>query len=500
MQVFSFIQMLPFMKSINKFLVITLFVFPFFVHAQTDIDALRYSQTSIAGTARFTAMGGAFGALGGDFSSLSYNPAGIAIDRKSEFTFSPSFYFANTKSDFLGGSFSENRFNFNIPNVGFVYARTFNEDKATWKGWAFGIGMNRMNNFQSKSYYEGFNPGNSMLDYFLENANANGGLDTNSLNPYYEKLAYDAQLIYDTTADGVNNYLKDQQHGIIQKRNSTQRGGVSEVDISFGGNYNNLVYLGGSLGISSLRFLDESIYEEVDKEDNTQYLNNYLFEQDVTTRGVGVNFKLGMIVRPADWIRIGGAFHTPTLYSMHDDFKNIVKSDLTFGKYRAESPDGSFDYTLTTPLKAIGSLGFIIGKIGLIGVDYEFVDYSGARFDADGESFSDVNDAIRVKYTSASNLRIGTEWRLDNISLRAGYAMYGSPFNSGMTYSGTDMGKTSITGGLGIRDGDYFIDFAYAYSQATEYFRAYTLSNQDVPGSKNKITTNNFTMTFGVKF
>jgi hypothetical protein len=492
--------MLPKMKTINKFFAIALFVIPFYVKAQTDADALRYSQTSIAGTARFTAMGGAFGALGGDFSSLAYNPAGIAIYRKSEFTFSPSFYFANTNSRFLGSEFSENRFNFNIPNIGLVYSRTFNDDKATWKGWAFGIGMNRTNNFQVKSYYEGFNPANSMLDYFLENANANGGVDSANLNPFYEKLAYDAQLIYDTTADGVNNYLKDQQHGITQKRNSISRGGVSEVDMSFGGNYNNLVYIGGTLGISSLRYLDESIFEEVDKMDSTAYLNKYSFEQDVTTRGVGVNFKMGLIVRPADWIRIGGAFHTPTLYSMHDDYKNIMKSDLTFGAYRAESPDGAFDYTLTTPLKAIGSLGFIIGKIGLIGIDYEFVDYSGARFDADGESFSEVNDAIRTKYTAASNLRIGTEWRLDNISLRGGYAMYGSPFKSGVAVTGADLSKTTITGGLGIRDGDYFIDFAYAYSQATDFFRAYTLSNLDVPGSKNKTTTNNFTMTFGVKF
>ena len=69
------------MKSINKFFLLALFAFPFCANAQTDIDALRYSQTSIAGTARFTSMAGAFGALGGDFSSLATNPAGVAIYR-----------------------------------------------------------------------------------------------------------------------------------------------------------------------------------------------------------------------------------------------------------------------------------------------------------------------------------------------------------------------------------------------------------------------------------
>jgi hypothetical protein len=500
MQVFFSNHMLPIMKTINKFLSVLILAIPICVNAQSDVDALRYSQTSLAGTARFISMAGAFGALGGDFSSLAYNPAGLAIYRKSEFTFSPSLYFANTESSFLNKSFSENRFNFNVPNIGFVYSRTMNADKPGWKGWSLGIGMNRMNNFQAKSYFEGFNPSSSLIDYFLESANSNGGVDPENLNDFYEGLAYDAQLIYDTTNDGINNYMKDSQLGITQKRNSTTRGGVSEVDFSFGGNYNDLVYLGATVGVSSLRFLEESIFEEVDKEDNTQYLNKYSFEQNVTTRGTGINFKMGLIVRPADWIRIGGAFHTPTLYSMHDDYKNILKSDLTFGDYRQESPDGAFDYTLTTPFKAIGSLGFIIGKSGLVGVDYEFTDYSAARFDASGESFSDVNNATRTKYTTASNIRIGTEWRLNNLSLRGGYAMYGTPFNTGQNVSGADLSKTSITGGLGIRDQNYFIDFGYAYSQATEYFQPYFLSSQNVPGSKNKITTHNFTMTFGVKF
>src|ERR1043165_6171354 len=150
------------MKTISKFFAFFLFAVPLFVNAQSDIDALRYSQTSIAGTARFTSIAGAFGALGGDFSSLSYNPAGVAIYRKSEFTFSPSLYFANTSSDFLGNSYSENRFNFNIPNIGFVYAHPVNTDHAGWKGWSLGIGMNRVNNFQTKSYMEGVNTNNSM--------------------------------------------------------------------------------------------------------------------------------------------------------------------------------------------------------------------------------------------------------------------------------------------------------------------------------------------------
>jgi hypothetical protein len=486
------------MKPLIKLIAYSFFILPVIADAQSDADALRFSQTSISGTARFTSMGGAFGALGGDFSSLADNPAGIGIYRKSEFTFSPSLYFANTTSDFLGNSLSENRFNFNIPNIGFVYTKTMNDDKEGWKSWNFGIGMNRMNNFQTQSYFEGFNPNNSLLDDFLEKANAH--LDSGNLDPFYEQLAVDAQLIYDTTNDGINNYRKDPQQGILQRRSSITQGGISETDISFGGNYNNLVYLGATVGISSLRYIDESIYEEVDINGTTPYLNQYSFEQDVYTHGIGINFKVGLIVRPADWIRIGGAFHTPTSYSMHDDYNSIIRSDLTFGQFTALSPAGTFDYDLTTPYRAIGSLGFILGKTGLIGMDYEYVDYSGARFSGPGASFSPVNDAVRTKYTSASNVRIGAEWRYDNLSFRAGYAMYGTPFNAGQNVPGADQSKTSITGGIGLRDKNYFLDLGYAYSQSTEYLQQYSLLTQDVPGSKNKVETNNFVLTFGVKF
>ena len=52
--------------------------------AQNDGDALRYSLIGFGGTARYISMGGAFGAIGADFSTLSTNPAGIGAYMKNE--------------------------------------------------------------------------------------------------------------------------------------------------------------------------------------------------------------------------------------------------------------------------------------------------------------------------------------------------------------------------------------------------------------------------------
>ena len=46
------------------FLAVLMSVFLLNVKAQNDLDALRYSQITVGGNARFLSMGGAFGALG----------------------------------------------------------------------------------------------------------------------------------------------------------------------------------------------------------------------------------------------------------------------------------------------------------------------------------------------------------------------------------------------------------------------------------------------------
>jgi hypothetical protein len=499
------------MKTFVRIFLSCLSLAPFGLYAQTDADALRYSQTGIAGTARFTSMSGAFGALGGDFSTLSLNPAGIAIYRQSEFTFSPSLYVEKTKSDFLGNATTANKYNFNFGNIGLVYTRMLNNDNDSygWKNWNFGFGYNRLNNFHTKTYYEGLNPQNSMLDYFLEKSNANGGISPDNLDPFYELLAYNANLIFDTASAGPYHYQKDQLPGqaLLQRRTSITKGSTSEIVLSFGANYSNKLYLGGTVGFSSIHYVETTNYEESDPANNINYFNNFQFNQNLTTQGYGVNLKLGMIYRAADWVRIGAAFHTPTFYAMTDDYDNSIQSRFDNGSsYTANSPAGTFDYNLTTPMRAIGSVAFIIGKMGLVSADYEFVDYSESSFDASNSNFFNVNDLIQKKYTTSGNLKIGTEWRYENYSFRGGYAMYGSPFASEYKVTGADMSANCYSLGLGIRDHDYFLDFGYVLSQSTSYFQPYTLDNPYndpnlvVNGVKNKMSTNNFTFTLGVKF
>ena len=67
----------------KKLLLSTFLIFGIqFVVSQNIYDALRYSNNDVEGSARFSAMSGAFGALGGELSAISINPAGSTIFTK----------------------------------------------------------------------------------------------------------------------------------------------------------------------------------------------------------------------------------------------------------------------------------------------------------------------------------------------------------------------------------------------------------------------------------
>ena len=71
---------------------------PMIAEAQETFDALQMSQTELRGTARFQSMAGAFGALGGDLSTLNQNPAGIGVYRSSDAGITLSLDFNSNKT------------------------------------------------------------------------------------------------------------------------------------------------------------------------------------------------------------------------------------------------------------------------------------------------------------------------------------------------------------------------------------------------------------------
>ncbi len=475
--------------------------------AQTDVDALRYSQIFPGGTSRSMSMGGAFGALGGDFSCLSMNPAGIALFRKSEFTFSPSLGDLSTNSSYLGSSYNNSKYNFNISNVGLIgHLNLQNSNPEGWQNVDFGIGYNRQNNFNSNITFQGQNNNSSLLDYFLQQVNSSGGTlpsDLSAGNAYFQdaSLAYNAYLINPLSGDSTHYNSVLHGAGEIQKMVINTTGSMGEMVLSMGANYAHKLYFGATLGIDFLNYNENSLYSEENQHDTVPGFKNFNINRTLNTYGTGINLKLGMIYRANDFLRIGLAVHTPTFYNMHDDYNATINSSFDTESHTYSNTPGSFDYTLTTPLRVIGSIAVIINKQGVISADYEFVDYSSSQLNSSTYTFTDANSAVQQKYTATSNIRFGTEWNITNIKLRAGYAFYGSPFSSSTTPpNGANLSTNSFSVGIGVKENSLSLDLGYVYSIAKQYYQPYILTSQTVDGATIKSTNNVFVMTIGYKF
>ncbi len=485
------------------------FVCTFRLAAQTDIDALRYSQILPGGTARSISMGSSFGALGGDFSCLSMNPAGISIYRRSEISFTPSILYIKANSDYLGSTYNDSKYNFNISNIGWVaHSQIQNASPDGWQSWDFGLGYNRLNNFNSNLAFEGVNRKNSLLDLFTQKANANGGVlpsDLGSGNsyPFDASLAYNNFLINPDSANHYTHVLPNA--GETQRMTIHSTGSLGEMVFTLGANYANKFYFGATLGVDYLNYNETSNYNESISNDTINKFKSFNLNRTLNTSGTGINLKLGMLYRLNDYVRFGLAVHTPTFFTMHDDYTAYMNSTFESTSYAYPDPQspitGKFDYNFTNPLRFIASVAGIIGTYGAINFDYEFVDYSAAKLDASTYDFFTANYAIQHKYTQASNFRVGTEWKFKGISFRGGYSYYGTPFSSGNAApGGADMSITNYTAGIGVKDKGVSLDFGYVYSMSKNYYVPYTLDGQTVEGATNKINTNTFVMTIGYRF
>lgn len=462
------------------------------INAQTEVDALRYSYIGFGGTAKSVGVGGAYGALGADASVLSINPAGIGLYKKSDINFSANILKAGTESSYLGTTREDMKYNFNFCNFSLIGTYNLKPEKSNgWTSVNFGFGSNRLANFHNRIDMGGRNMTNSLANQYVNLANGN---NFDNLDNFGTALAWNTYLI-DTIPGTTNQYNSLIPSGNTSQRKSIEtKGGINETYLSMGGNYNEKFYIGGTLGFPSIRYVQESTYTETDDLDTIANFKNFTQRDYLKTTGNGVNFKLGIIYRPTDWVRIGAAIHTPTFYTLHDEYNTEITTNFdNKANENSKSPDGSYDYELTTPTKAVASVAFIIGKHGFISADYEFMDYAESRLNSTHDKFFAANDAIKQKYTSQSNLRLGGELNLKPFALRVGYALYGSPYKSGIN----DASRTSYTCGFGYRDKDFYLDFAYVFTQSKDDYYMYTIVPE---ASKNTFKSNGIVATVGLRF
>ncbi len=479
-------------------------IFSVSLSAQDQVQAFRYSQVYPVGTARYAAMGGALGAVGGDITSASTNPAGLGLYRASELTITPSFYISNSSANYLGDASKDSDYNFNIGNMGVVTAFDRKRDEGL-VGSVFAFVYSSSNNFHSSTTMRGMNNNSSLLDNFAWYAN-----NENTLNEFYEELAFETALMpLDTISNNYWHYLEPFEaisydgYGQEQVRIVDKSGYMGEYSFSYAMNISHKVYVGTTFGIHSVRY-DEDIYHtETDIADLEPDFESFRFGEYNKTRGTGYAFKIGVIIKPIHILRLGATFHAPTTYKLTDekftDLNTYWSSSSGYADDYASSGFHAKEYTLRTPYRASASAAVLIGTLGLISAEYEYVDYSSSDLDSPGYKFVVENMAISEDFRDVHNLKAGAEIRLNPVYLRAGAQYYMNPFADAR--NGSDIWVYS--GGVGFRTDKAYVDLSYSMRNWNELYSLYQHNPGLEEGFERSVTDYkavNMMVTLGYKF
>ncbi|WP_279136161.1 OmpP1/FadL family transporter [Parabacteroides johnsonii] len=497
--------------------------------AQGEMDAYKFSQYDLNGTARYLSMGGAFGALGGDISAMRTNPAGLAIYRSSEIVTTVSLSSIKTKTDWLGIEMDDKKTRFNFDNIAYVgYFPTGNDEGVV--GWNVGFAYNRVKNF-NRQYRMGRGAGGrSISDYLagaanLEDVTGNDLWSTDSYNPYLSQswlptLAYNAGLI-DVNNKAVSGDFfstmgyfdeKDNWNLLdVQSANMSvsEKGAIDKYDFSLATNISDRFFIGATVSVTDVDYRSSVLYDEnfgyLNAEaQNAKFVNELFWDNYSSLDGTGYSFNLGVIARPTDFLRLGVAYNSPTWYKM-TNYYSAEAGAYVFDYYLGEpnpidpgNPDMTrqattptdfyTEYRLRTPDKWIFSAAAILGQNALISVDYELTNYKSMRLqDRDGYDQDADNDLIKDDFRSSGMLKVGAEYKVTpQFAIRVGGAWQNSPVQEHMKYSetgrivevypaGTRTGYTvdhSInyyTVGLGYRfTPNFYVDLACVYRMQKE--------------------------------
>lgn len=462
------------MKKILSFIILLACIS---ISAQNSSDVLRYSMDNIQGTARFQSMGGAFGALGGDLSALSINPAGSAVFKNSLFTVSGTAYERNNTSSYFNTS-SQNEENYiDINQVGAVLVLK-SSGNSNWKKIALAINYDVVNNFDNNIYASG-NSTEGIDNYFLNFAQGtpfgsiltqdgeyleDAYLDIGSSSGFASQQAflgyYGGILDPFEETDGNTQYVRTADYSTINQDFLKSTSGYNgKLTLNIASQYQENLYVGASLNFHNV------LYDEYKEFTETGYsatspIQETTFDSSLRTDGNGFSLNIGAIAKLNNNIRIGGSYQSPTWYRLTDSFSQRITSDLAdedidFINFNVVN---LFDtYTIKTPSKLTGSLAIIFGKDGLLSFDYGYQDMSQAELRPTNDSnFSIENENIQNSLSAVSTLRIGGEYRISKVSLRAGYRYEQSPYED----NSFDGELTGYSAGIGFNFGGSKLDLA----------------------------------------
>ena len=481
--------------------------------AQETYENAKIASTDLNGTARYVGMGGALEALGADISTISTNPAGVALFRKSWFGGSFGIVTQEEAADFSGASKTKLSFDQlglvyssfdgdnSYINVGFNYhkSRNFNYilsaadqlDNASQNKLTYAKAKNEM------LYYVDSKTGRIDLDDPQSACNQLDDIYANNMNYDYVKNTWYAFPMDDYTL------------------NRAHKGYISNFEFNLSGTYRSRIYFGATVGVYDVNYKHYGEYSEYLAGQRRVFVGD-----DRQIEGTGYDIKFGLIFRPIEQsaLRFGLYVNSPIWYNLTTINSTDVVIDADTRS--ANNNNDEYEFRLNTPWKFGISAGHTVGSMLALGLTYEYSDYGSldSRYKTDreynwyydtytehSESDEPMNRHTERTLKGVSTLKAGLEFKpVPEMAVRLGYN-YVSPkyekqgFKDGTiasmgsyVSSATDFTNWKdthrITCGFGYSFGQINLSAAYQYNVTKGDFWPFMNYDYDYDLSEDNFT------------
>ncbi|MFZ9387089.1 MAG: hypothetical protein ACO25B_04350 [Chitinophagaceae bacterium] len=455
---------------------------------QVPEETLRLSWTTQAGTSRNQAIGGAMGSLGGDATAALVNPAGLAFFKTSDFVLTPSYRFGKEQSLYRGTGFTgTNNGVTGFGTSGLVFGGFGYKARNS-----FSLTVTKRADFNQQSAYYGQNNYSSFAEPLADEFASSGITIDQALNSpnisLTTKMSLYTYLVDTATISGSPTVIARSEFASMlnQEQHINASGGITEINLGFGHEWNPKFMGGLSIGIPILSYTRDTYFRESDASGNTDNDFAYMaYRENYHLQGAGFNLRAGLIYRPKEYVRLGLAVHSPDVMILTESFDAGMAANLEnlFGPGRGYDSVGAATvngggipdtkYSFYTPGRIILSGSYVFREVenikrqkGFLTADIEYVNYRWNRFGPTGEvneatksPYEPFNNAIDALSKASFNFRLGGELKFKTIMARLGLAYYGSPYKD----KELKARKMNLSGGLGYRNKGVFADLTYVH-------------------------------------
>ncbi|TVZ25695.1 outer membrane protein transport protein (OMPP1/FadL/TodX) [Gillisia sp. Hel_I_86] len=488
-----------------------------FSQAQDITDAVRYSSDQLSGTARYRAMSGAFGALGGDLSAISINPAGSAVFLSSAATVTLSYNNRQNDTRYFNGATTNDDSDVYFDQAGAVLVFNSTNENTPWKRFTLGVNYSQNNTFDDSFLAQGTSS-SSIDNYFLEFANGVPlelleTMDNETITDLYlflgENEGFGAQqaflgfqgFIIDPVSNDLDNtsYTSNVASGSFDQRYSYRATGLNgKFAFNFATKYQDFLHLGINLNAHFLNYDRATRLVEQNSNAGSE-TNEIIFSNNLSTSGNGFSLQLGGIANVTDNVRLGLTYDTPTWFSIEEQASQRLETfSDEFDERVIVDPNVINvypNYRLKTPGKLTGSLAVLFGDTGLISFDYSYKDFSNTELRPSNDpEFEFQNNLMSDNLKVASTYKLGGEYRIENWSLRGGYRFEESPYKNETTLGDLN----GYSAGVGYNFGAIKADVSYDHSSRTDNPQLYQVGLVNTANIQRDFSSIVLSLSFGI--